>query len=191
MYGRPDLLIVTGPIYPPGVNSRSQQSPGTRKILYRNLGNGRFQDISERGGSGLSAPNCSRGAAFGDIFHSGQIDVAVNNINAYPSLFRNQSPAPNSWLLVKLVGTKSNRSAIGSRVIVEAGNLRQTQEVRSGGSFCSQNDLRLHFGLGNTREAERVVVHWLSGAEEILERVPVNRLVTIQEGKGIIAQETF
>ncbi len=189
--GRPDLLIVTGPIYPPGVNARNQQSPGTRKILYRNLGGGRFQDISERAGHGLSAPNCSRGAAFGDVFHTGQIDVAVNNINARPSLLRNQSPSPNSWLLVKLAGTKTNRSAIGSRVIVEAGNQRQIQEVRSGGSFCSQNDLRLHYGLGRAQEADKVIVHWLSGTQEILERVPVNRLVTIQEGKGIIALEAF
>ena len=189
--GRPDLLIVTGPIYPPGVNSRNQQAPGTRKILCRNLGGGRFQDISERSGQGLSALSCSRGAAFGDIFHTGQIDVAVNNINERPSLLRNQSPSPHSWLLVRLVGTKSNRAAIGSRVIVEAGGRRQIQEVRSGGSFCSQDDLRLHFGLGNAKETEKVTVHWLGGAQETLERVPVNRLVTIQEGKGMVGQEMF
>jgi hypothetical protein len=189
--GHPDLLIVTGPIYPPGVTEQNQQPPGTRKILYRNLGSGRFQDISEQAGHGLSVPGCSRGAAFGDIFHTGQIDVAVNNINARPSLLRNQSPSPNSWLLIKLVGTKSNRAAIGSRVIVEARDRRQVQEVRSGGSFCSQSDLRLHFGLGKTQVVEKIVVQWLGGAEEILERVPVNRLVTIQQGKGIVAQETF
>ena len=114
----------------------------------------------------------------------------VNNLNDYPSLLRNQSPSTNSWLLVKLMGTKTNRAAIGSRVIVTANNRRQVQEVRSGGSFCSQNDLRLHFGLGAAKEA-RVQVRWLGGAEETLEHVPANRLVVIQEGKGIISQEAF
>jgi len=105
-------------------------------------------------------------------------------------LLRNQSPPANSWLLVKLVGTKTNRAAVGSRVIVEANNRRQVQEVRSGGSFCSQNDLRLHFGLGAAKEA-RVKVRWLGGSEETLEHVSANRLIVVQEGKGIISQETF
>ena len=161
------------------------------KILYRNLGNGRFQDISERGGPGLLLNRCSRGAAFGDVFRTGQIDVVVNNINDIPHLLRNRSPSSNSWLLIKLIGTHTNRAAIGSRVIVEAGAHRQIQEVRSGGSFCSQNDLRLHFGLGKAREATRVEVKWLGGAPEVLERVPANRLVSIQEGRGIISLESF
>jgi hypothetical protein len=93
-------------------------------------------------------------------------------------------------LLVKLIGTKTNRSAIGSRVSIEAGERRQVQEVRSGGSFCSQSDLRLHFGLGAAKDA-RVRVRWLGGAEETFERVAVNRLVVIQEGKGIVSQEAF
>jgi len=114
----------------------------------------------------------------------------INNLNDTPSLLRNQSPPPNSWLLVKLIGTKTNRAAIGSRVTVEAENRRQVQEVRSGGSFCSQNDLRLHFGLGAARDA-RVRVRWLGGAEENLEHVAANRMIVVQEGKGIIAQEVF
>jgi hypothetical protein len=112
----------------------------------------------------------------------------INNLNDTPSLLRNQSPPPNNWMLVKLIGTKTNRAAIGSRVVLEAGNHRQVQEVRSGGSFCSQNDLRLHFGLGTAKDA-RVQVRWLSGTEQILEHVPANRLIVVQEGKGIIEQE--
>src|SRR5216684_598527 len=105
--------------------------------------------------------------------------------------FRNQSPSPNAWLLARLVGTRTNRAAIGSRVLVESEGRRQIQEVRSGGSFCSQSDLRLHFGLGRAREATRVQVKWLGGTQENFEHVTANQLVVIQEGKGIVAQEKF
>jgi len=190
--GRPDLFIVTGPIYPPGTNARnSKLSQGSPLILCRNLGNGRFQDISARSGPDLLRFRCGRGAACGDLFHTGQIDVVVNNINDHPTLLRNQSPSSNAWLSVKLVGTKTNRAAIGSRVIVEAGANRQIQEVRSGGSFCSQSDLRLHFGLGRASQAERIEVQWLGGSKEVLQAVRANRFITVEEGKGIIAQETF
>jgi hypothetical protein len=190
--GHPDLFIVTGPIYPPGINARnSKLSQGSPLIFCRNLGNGRFEDISTHAGPDLLRPRCSRGAAFGDLFHTGQIDVVVNNINDRPTLLRNQSPSSNAWLLVKLVGTKTNRAAIGSRVTIEVGKSRQIQEVRSGGSFCSQNDLRLHFGMGRASQVERMEVQWLSGTKEILRGVQVNRFITIEEGKGIIAQETF
>jgi len=191
--GQLDLLMVTGAIYPPRLSAgrtKPKEDEG-KKLLYRNLGNGRFQDISDRGGPGLLLPRCSRGAAFGDIFHTGQIDVAINNLNDVPTLLRNQSASPNSWMLVRLVGTRTNRAAIGSRVIVEAEGRRQIQEVRSGGSFCSQSDLRLHFGLGRAREATRVQVKWLGGGQEIVEHVPVDRLVVIHEGKGIVSQEKF
>jgi hypothetical protein len=191
--GRLDVFIATGSIYPPGLGGRhpnAKEDEG-KKILYRNLGNGRFQDISEHSGPGLLLPRCSRGAAFGDIFHTGQVDVAINNLNEVPTLLRNQSPSPNSWLLVRLVGTRTNRAAIGSRVIVEAEGRRQIQEVRSGGSFCSQSDLRLHFGLRRAREATRVTIKWLGGGQEMLEHVPANRLIVIQEGRGIIDQKKF
>jgi len=190
--GHSDLLIATGPIYPPGINQRSSKmNPGSPLVLCRNLGNGRFEDISARAGPDLSRPRCGRGAAFGDLFHTGQIDVVVNNINDRATLLHNQSPSSNAWLLVRLVGEKTNRAAIGSRVVIETGKSRQVQEVRSGGSFCSQNDLRLHFGLGNATQVKRLEVQWLGGAKEILEEIPANRFITVQEGKGIIAQETF
>lgn len=192
--GRPDILIVSGPIYPPGPPGTTRHKLMTgdgNKVLFRNLGQGRFEDISARSGAGLVEPHCSRGLAVGDVFHTGQLDLLINNINDRPSLLRNQSPSPNSWLLLKLIGTRANRAAIGSRASVEAGNTRQLQEVRSGGSFCSQSDLRLHFGLGHARHADRVEVGWLGGGKEVFERVPANRLVTIQEGKGIVGQESW
>jgi len=191
--GQPDILIATGPIYPPSLSAgraKLKKDDG-QKILYRNFGNGRFEDISEHGGPGLLLPRCSRGAAFGDIFHTGQIDAVINNMNDRPTLLRNQSPSPNSWLLLKLVGTRTNRAAIGSRVIVEAEGRRQIQEVRSGGSFCSQSDLRLHFGLGRAHEATRVTVKWLGGAQEVFAHVAANHLIVIQEGKGIVSRERF
>jgi hypothetical protein len=187
--GRPDILIASGPIYPPGTPHAMGPEEG-KKFLLRNQGNGRFEDISEQAGPGLARSRCSRGAAFGNLLHTGQIDIVINNLNDRPTLLRNESPSSNAWLLVKLVGTKTNRAAIGSRVIAETTGRRQMQEVRSGGSFCSQNDLRLHFGLGDAKEAS-IEVRWLSGAKETLARVPANHSVTIQEGKGLIAQEKY
>jgi hypothetical protein len=190
--GRPDILIVSGPIYPPGLNPRHGMSEVEgRRILYRNRGGGRFEDVSQRAGSGLIECRCGRGLAVGDIFHTGQVDGVISNINDRPTLISNQSPSPNSWLLIRLIGTKTNHAAIGSRVRVEADNRGQVQEVRSGGSFCSQSDLRLHFGLGRACEAQRIEVQWLSGAKETLEHVSANRLVTIQEGKGIVSHEQW
>jgi hypothetical protein len=189
--GQPDILMVSGSIYPPG-SGMHHELPKTESklILLRNLDGHRFADISDEAGPAFLESRCGRGAAFGDIFNTGRIGVVVNNLNDYPGLLRNQSPSKNSWLLVKLLGTTTNRAAIGSQVVVVANNRRQLQEVRSGGSFCSQNDLRLHFGLGTAKEA-RVQVRWLGGAEESLEHVPANRLVVVQEGKGIIQQEAF
>jgi hypothetical protein len=189
--GQPDILIVSGSIYPPGLGMHHELPKTESKlILMRNVDGHRFTNISGQAGPAFLESRCGRGAAFGDIFNTGRAGIVVNNLNDYPSLLRNQSPSTNSWLLVKLVGTTTNRAAIGSRVVVFANNRRQVQEVRSGGSFCSQNDLRLHFGLGTAKEA-RVQVRWLGGAEETLEHVPANRMVVIQEGKGIIQQESF
>ena len=189
--GQPDLLIVSGSIYPPG-SGMHHELPKTESklILLRNLDGHRFANISDQAGPAFLESRCGRGAAFGDIFNTGRMGVVVNNLNDYPGLLRNQSPSKNSWLLVKLLGTTTNRAAIGSQVVVLANNRRQVQEVRSGGSFCSQNDLRLHFGLGTAKEA-RVQVRWLGGAEETLEHVAANRLVVVQQGKGIIQQEAF
>jgi hypothetical protein len=189
--GRPDILIVGGSIYPPGTGMHHVLPKTESKfILLRNLDGNRFEDISSQAGLAFAESRCSRGVALGDIFNTGRTNILINNLNDYPTLLRNQTPPSNSWLLVKLLGTKTNRAAIGSRVVVDANNRRQVQEVRSGGSFCSQNDLRLHFGLGVAKEA-RVQVRWLSGAEDTLEHVPANRLIVVQEGKGIVSQETF
>jgi hypothetical protein len=189
--GFPDLMIVGGSIYPPGTGMHHLlPKTDSKLILMRNIDGNRFVDVSQQAGPAFSESRCGRGAVFGDIFNSGRIDVVVNNLNDYPSLLRNQQPPANAWLLVKLIGTRTNRAAIGSRVSVNANQRRQVQEVRSGGSFCSQSDLRLHFGLGTAKDA-RVQVRWLGGAEETFEHVIANRLVVIQEGKGILSQDSF
>jgi enediyne biosynthesis protein E4 len=158
-------------------------SENGKNLLIRNLGNGRFEDISAESGTAFAQSRCGRDLAFGDIFHSGQPDLVINNINDQPSLIRNQAPSPNSWLLVKLVDAKTNKAAIGSRVILNTGSSYQMQEVRSGGSFCSQNDFRLHFGLGPDVHSARLEVHWLGGAKETLERVPATILLQLRKAK--------
>jgi hypothetical protein len=189
--GLPDLVIASGSIYSPGAGTH-HRLPKTddRLILLRNVDGSHFVNVSQQAGPAFATSRCSRGAAFGDIFNRGRIDILLNNLNDYPSLLRNQSPPTNGWLLVKLIGTRTNRSAIGSRVLVDWKNRRQAQEVRSGGSFCSQNDFRIQFGLGTAKEA-RLEVRWLGGAEETFEHIAANRLVVIQEGKGIISQDAF
>ena len=190
--GRPDILIASGPIYPPGVSARHKISAAEgRLILYRNAGDGRFEDVSDAAVPAFAGSHCGRGLATADLVHRGQLDVVINNINDRPTLLRNTAPPTGNWVQIKLVGTKTNRAAIGSRVIVFADNRRQVQEVRSGGSFCSQNDLKLHFGLGHARQADRIEVRWLSGSTEVVERIPANRRVVIQEGRGVTAQEMW
>ncbi len=176
-----DLVIVNGHVYPEVDRLHIDIHSRERAILYRNIGNGRFEDISEAAGPAVLAPHCSRGLAVGDIDNDGTLEVLVNNQNEPPSLWKQTRRAAGHWLLLKLVGTKSNRSAIGARVLVLAGGHNQPDEVRSGGSYLSQNDLRLHFGLGAATHADRIEVRWPSGQRSTLKDVAADRVVTIQE----------
>jgi enediyne biosynthesis protein E4 len=182
----PDIFIVNGHVYPEADRIGGQHSYEQPKLLYRNLGNGRFEDVSLRAGAGWLVKKAARGAAFGDLFNTGQQDVVVNNMHDSPSLLRNcRSPAGHS-LVVELVGTRSNRSAIGARVTVHLAGRRLIDEVRSGGSFCSHNDLRIHVGLGARRRADRIDVAWPSGAAETIAGVDADQLVVIREGSGVV-----
>jgi hypothetical protein len=162
----------------------------TPRFVFRNLGNGKFEELIEEAGSGVAAAHASRGAAFGDFDNDGDVDVLVVNLNEPPSLLRNDVTGSNRWLKVKLIGTKSNRSAIGATVIASYGGKRQAQPVTSQSSFYSANDLRLHFGLGAAEFAD-LEVRWPSGARESFTKVPANRLITIQEGKGIVSSRSL
>jgi hypothetical protein len=144
----------------------------------------RFEDVSTRSGPGAATPHSSRGAAFGDYDDDGDIDMLVMNMNEPPSLLRNETKNGNRWLKVKLVGTQSNRAGIGATVIVTVEGRRQAQAVLSQSSYYSHDDLRLHFGLGTARVAEKVEVRWPSGGVDVVRDVAPNRLLTIGEGHG-------
>ena len=179
-----DLFLVNGHVYPEVDRLKTEMGYKQRKVVYRNLGNGRFEDVTEQLGVPVTTPKAGRGAAFADIDNDGDIDIIVNNVNDTPDLFRTNAPAGRSWLIVKLVGHTSNRSAIGARVRAIVGDRVQVQEVRGGGSYYAQNDLRAHFGLADATRVDRVEVRWPTGVEETWTNVPVNRIVTLDEGTG-------
>jgi hypothetical protein len=178
-----DLFLSNGHVYPEVVQLKTEAGYRQRKVVYRNAG-GRFDDVSERLGSPVTDPHAARGSAFGDYDNDGDVDVVVNNVHERPDLFRTESDPSRHWLLVKLVGTKSNRSAIGARVRCVAGGLTQVQEVRGGGSYISQNDLRVHFGLGASAAVERLEVRWPNGLEEEWTGQSADRILTLTEGTG-------
>jgi hypothetical protein len=188
--GWPDIFYVTGNVYPELERTFARFPAKSQPILFRNLGNGKFIEIGEEAGPAMAARHCSRGCAFGDFDNDGDIDILVMNQNEPPSLLRNDAPPGNNWIKVRLEGTKSNRSAIGARVLVRYGAHVQAQSVMSQSSYLSSNDPRLHFGLGKEVSAS-VEVHWPSGAVEQFKSLPANQLVTLREGAGPVKSRPF
>src|SRR6266576_3252485 len=188
--GFPDLFVATGSVYPE-VERRLPAYPfRTPRLVFRNLGDGRFEELLEEAGSGVTAPHASRGCAFGDFDNDGDMDILVMNMNEPPSLLRNDVSGNHHWLKVQLVGVKSNRSAIGSRVVAQYGSRHQAQEVTAQSSFYSANDRRLHFGLGSETTAD-LAVRWTNGTTESFSKVAADQLVIIREGAGIIRKQKF
>ncbi len=183
--GWKDLLIVNGHVFPEVERLKLDIHYKDRAILYRNLGDGKFADISEQAGPGIVERHSSRGAAFGDYDNDGRIEVLVNNQNEPPSLLKQKTGNGNHWVILKLTGTRSNRSAIGAKVRVIADGRTQMDEVRSGGSYLSQNDLRLHFGLGAATAIDEVRVEWPSGIRQVERNVPVDRVIPVTESDSI------
>ena len=182
--GRPDLLYVTGNVYPE-IETRLPEYPHRGpKVVFRNLGDGRFEDVSTLSGPGATAPRSSRGVAFGDYDNDGDLDVLVMNMNEPPSLLRNDYDGGNGWLALRLEGKASNRSALGATVVVNAGRRRQARAVLSQSSYYSHDDLRLHFGLGSARTAELVEVRWPNGTVDILHDVAGGSVRTVREGEA-------
>lgn len=179
--GWKDLLLVNGHAFPEVDRLKIDITYREPAILYRNLGNGKFADISAVAGSGITEAHSSRGAAFGDIDNDGRIEVVVNNQNEPPSLLKQSRAYDNHWVLLKLTGTKSNRSAIGAKVAITAGGMTQIDEVRSGGSYLSQNDFRLHFGLGKAARIDQIRIEWPSGVKQELRNIDPDQVVTITE----------
>ncbi len=147
--------------------------------------------VTDQCGPGLTALHSSRGCAFGDFDNDGDMDVLIMNMNEPPSLLRADVRSKGHWLKVKLIGTKSNRTAIGARVRIKAGNRLQAQQVESQSSYYSVNDLRLHFGLGSAEKAETIEVRWPTGMTEVIRNVAADRLVVIKESSGIVKTVKF
>ncbi len=188
--GAPDLFVVTGSVYPEVAQKLPAFPNRTPRLVFRNLGNGKFEELMDEAGPAIAAPHVSRGAAFGDFDNDGDIDILVMNQNEPPSLLRNDVTGVAHWLKVKLIGTTSNRSAIGARVTAKYGGRQQVREVLAQSAYLSVSDRRLHFGLGAAETAD-LEIRWPNGARETLARVAAGRLVTIKEGAGIIRSEPF
>jgi enediyne biosynthesis protein E4 len=185
--GWPDLAVVTGSVYPELEVAFPDYPLKTPRFIFRNLGNGKFEELLGEAGPGIAATHCSRGCAFGDFDNDGDVDMVVINLNEPPSLLRNDLSGNRNWVKVFLVGTKSNRSAIGSTVIARYGGKQQAQAVLAQSSFYSVNDRRLHFGLGTNTHVD-LEIHWTNGLIEHYAAIPSNQLVTITEGKGLAPQ---
>jgi enediyne biosynthesis protein E4 len=184
-----DIFISTGHVYPQVSGRGLMANYKSPKVLYRNRGDGKFENAAPNAGPAITQPQTSRGCAFGDYDNDGDVDVVVINMNGAPSLLRNDCTTENKWIKVKCIGVKSNRSAIGARVKVVTGSHSQIDEVMSGASYLSQNDFRLHFGLGRAEQADWVEVRWPSGLVDRFQKLEANQLVYIQEGRGIVRKE--
>jgi len=180
-----DLFVANGHVYP--------QLPGyrQRRLLHRNNRDGTFSEVSADFGAVLTEDRVSRGVAFGDIDNDGDIDLIIADLDGPPQLLRNDGGNTDNSILIKTVGVKSNRSGIGARVTVVSGDLTQVDEVRSGDSYISQSDLRLHFGLQKRTKVDSIEVHWPSGVVDKVSSVGVNRIVTIKEGQGNVGEKEF
>lgn len=182
-----DLLIINGHVYPQAdQHPEWGESYAERPLLYHNLMKGKFALVPAVEGTGLAVVSVGRGAAFGDLFNDGKIDVVINNMDGVPVLLRNVNPDHHHWVEMLLIGgPKSPRDAVGATVYLTADGVRQRQDVLSGGSYLSSNDMRVHFGLGNSDKVDQVEIHWPSGKVEKIELPAIDRIYTIVEGKGI------
>jgi hypothetical protein len=184
--GLKDVLMVNGHVYPEVDQSKMTARYREPRLFYWDVGGGKFKDMSDAAGAGISTPWASRGSAMGDLDNDGSVEVVINNLGAHPSLLKNYG-THRSWLLTQCVGVTSNRDAIGARVFVYAGGRRISGEVQSGTSFLSQNDSRLHFGLDRSNRYDRIEVLWPGGVRERFPGGDANRLVVLKQGSGVKA----
>jgi hypothetical protein len=183
--GWPDLILANGHVYPEVDKFHLSSGYMEPRLLYHNNGNATFTDISAAAGPGINAASSARGLAVGDLWNDGQLSVVINNIYEKPSLLLNTVHSGNHWIAFKTLGTRSNRDGIGAKITVNAGKRILVDEVRSGSSYISQNDLKVHFGLGSVAEVDAVQVRWPSGLLERFDGLPVDAIHTLKEGSGV------
>jgi hypothetical protein len=186
--GWPDLLLVNGHVYPEVDSQHLGSSYKEPRILFHNNGDGTFSDISASAGSGITTSASSRGLAVGDFWNDGRISAVINNMNAAPSLLVNQVKSANHWIAIHTVGTKSNRDGIGARVRVKTAARVLVDEVRSGSSYISNSDMRVHFGLGKADKIEWVEIRWPNGLTERFSGQSADQILTLKEGNGVPAE---
>ena len=180
-----DLFVACGHVYPQMDEVKGSAAYAEPLLLHRNLRNGTFEEVSKPAGLAAMPLKSRRGVAFGDIANNGNVDIVVLNVGEPPSLFLNTNNSSNHRVVFKLVGTKSNRAAINARLTIHAAGITQLDEVRAGGSYLSQHDLRLHFGLGTATKIDLIEVRWPTGKTESLKDVAADKMYTITEGQGI------
>jgi hypothetical protein len=182
--GWPDLILANGHVYPEVDSQHLGSSYKEPRILYHNNGDGTFSDISKSAGLGITTPASSRGLAVGDMWNDGRMSAVVSNMNAPASLLVNQIRTPNHWIAIRAVGTKSNRDGIGARIAVKAGSRVLVDEVRSGSSYISNSDMRVHFGLGTVGKVDWIEIRWPSGLSERFTDLGVDAIHAVKEGSG-------
>ena len=182
--GWPDLLLVNGHVYPEVDKHHLGSNYQEPRVLYHNEGNGKFTDISDVAGSGITQAASSRGLAIGDLWNDGKLSAVISNMNAPPSLLVNQIRTSNHWIAIKAIGTQSNWDGIGARITVKAGTRTMVDEVRSGSSYDSNSDMRVHFGLGSVDKVEAVQIRWPSGRIERFDGLAVDKINVLKEGSG-------
>jgi len=186
--GWPDLLLVNGHVYPEVDSQHLGSDYREPRILYHNKGNGTFEDISANAGPGITTAASGRGLAIADLWNDGRISAVISNMSAPPSLLVNQVRSTNHWIAFKTIGTRSNRDGIGAKIRVKAGDRMLVDEVRSGSSYDSNNDMRLHFGLGSATKLEWVEVRWPSGLTEKFANVRIDAVNNLKEGSGEVSK---
>ena len=184
-----DLILVTGHVYPQAESLPSAHGFRQPKFLHLNQKDGTFCDASDQAGPALLENRVSRGLAAGDLFNDGNVDVVIEDLEGSPMILRNRGIANRHWISFELAGTNSNRLAIGARLKIVAGGMTQTEEIRSGGSYLSQSDFRVHFGLGSATKVESIEIRWPSGATEILNNLAADTFYSVLEGKGTVPPE--
>jgi hypothetical protein len=186
-----DLFAVTGHVYPQAASLPATAGYAEPKLLQLNQRDGTFCDASSEAGPALTEKRVSRGVAVGDLFNDGRMDIVVEDLDGKPMVLRNHGIAGNQWVSFELAGTRTNRLAIGARLKIVAGGMTQTAQIHSGGSYLSQHDLRIHFGLGTATKIDSVEVHWPSGAVDVLKNLAPDQFYSVLEGKGVVPPEAI